>query len=101
MTTQDVVTLVGALGFPIVLVLGALWFIRRDVWPWFVAYVAARASAQDKRHDTYIESIDRSTIAIETLVTLLTRIDQRLEDHTKRLQVIEGAARAAAALRGS
>jgi len=99
--TQDVVTLVGALGFPIVLVLGLLWFVKRDVWPWYVRYMAERAVAQDERHKEYVQTINRSNEAIDALVGLITRIDERLGDHTNRLKVIEAAARAAAALRGS
>jgi hypothetical protein len=99
--TQDVVTLVGALGFPIVLVLGLLWFVKRDFWPWYVKYVAERTAAQDARHKDYIKTIERSNEAIDALVGLITRIDTRLEDHTRRLGIIEAAARAAAAMRGS
>lgn len=97
MTGPEVVTLVGSLGFPIALVLGLLWFAKRDFWPWYVKYMAERAKAQDARHKDYISTIERSTAAVETLVTLLTRIDERQADHTRRLTVIEAAARAAAA----
>lgn len=101
LATQDVIGLVGALGFPVVLVLGTLWFVKRDVWPWFMKYTAERTAAQDVRHKEYIASIDRSNEAVSALVELITRIDQRLDDHTNRLKVIEAAARAAAAMRGS
>jgi hypothetical protein len=101
LTTQDTVTIVGALGFPIALVFGALYFVRRDVWPWWVDWSAQRAVVQDERHREYIAATNRNTEAMLTLTALLSRMDERLEDHTRRLQIIEGAARAAAAMRGS
>ena len=97
MTTQEGVSLVGSLGFPIVLVLGLLWFVKRDLWPWYMQYMQERAVAQDERHKEYQAAVMRSNAAVEALVTLITKIDQRLEDHTRRLQIIEAASRAAAA----
>lgn len=97
MTGADVSTLIGAIGFPITLVLGLLWFGKRDFWPWFVKYMADRSACGDKRHQDYIATIARSTEAVEALVSLITRIDQRLDDHTSRLEKIEAAATAAAA----
>lgn len=101
MTAAELTTFVGALGFPIVLVLALMWFVKRDVWPWYMKYMAERAAAQDARHAEYIGSMTRGNEAMEALIGLITKIDSRLEEHTRRLAIIEAAARSAAAMRGS
>lgn len=65
MTGQELTGLIGALGFPIVLVLGLLWFVKRDVWPWFVADQKQRREVESLRHADYIKTYERSAISQE------------------------------------
>ena len=96
MTVTEISSFIGATTFPISLVIGLLWFGKRDFWPWFTKYMADRAVCSDKRHQNYTDALSRNAAASEALVGLITRIDQRLDEHTHRLGVIESAVTAAA-----
>ena len=89
MTAQELTGLIGALGFPIALVISGLWFLKKDFWPWWVAYMAERASAQDRRHKEYTATIERSSEALEALVELMVRIERQMDTHTRKLEIIE------------
>lgn len=65
MTGQELTGLIGALGFPIVLVLGSLWFVKRDLWPWFVADQKQRREVESNRHADYIKTYERSATSQE------------------------------------
>lgn len=89
MTANELTGLIGALGFPIVLVIFGMWFLKKDVWPWWVKYMGERAVAQDLRHTNYMATIERSSEALEALVELIVRIEQQMDAHTRKLEIIE------------
>jgi len=88
-TPQELTGLIGALGFPIVLVISGLWFVKKDFFPWWVKYMSERATAQDARHKDYTETIQRSSEALEALVELMVRIENQMQTHTNKLEIIE------------
>lgn len=93
MTANELTGLIGALGFPIVLLLGLLWFIKRDVWPWWTKRLEALDKQQANRHADFINAINRNGIANETMGKMLVVIDEKLDDHhdqtIRKLEIIE------------
>lgn len=86
MDATQVGSLIGSLGFPIFLVLGALWFVKRDVWPWWTARQAAidqanaeRQDAHDEeensRHDRYMAAQEEHNDLIREFTTAINGIN--------------------------
>lgn len=74
MTVQDVTAIVGALGFPIVLVAGLLWFFAQKVWPWYVARQAANDAAQAEREKSHSAQVAQTREVYERMIAALDRI---------------------------
>lgn len=72
MTVQDLTSIVGALGVPVVLLIGIGLFLGRSVWPWYTARQAAIDAQQTKRDDELSKSNERFILALEKIVS---RID--------------------------
>lgn len=81
MTGQELTGLIGALGFPIVLVLAFLWFVKRDVWPQIVKWVELNRAASEVRHREFIEAVRKNGASEEVTGKMLIIIDQKLDDH--------------------
>lgn len=81
MTAQDVTGLVGALGFPIVLLLGLLWFVKRDVWPWVMKRIEVLDAVQAQRHQDFISAINRNGVANESMSKMLVVIDAEIRSN--------------------
>lgn len=79
MTVQDVTAIVGALGFPIVLVAGLLWFFAQKVWPWYVARQAANDAAQAEREKSHSAQVAQTRDVYERMIAALDRIASRTE----------------------
>lgn len=67
MTAQEVTGLIGALGFPIFLILAGMWIFVKYLWPWFTTDQAQRRLAESARHADYLTTYRQSSQAIELL----------------------------------
>lgn len=78
MTTQDIITVVGSLGFPVVLVLGGLWFVYKALWPWLCKRVEAGDKERGERHAAYMAEMGASRKAMESMASVMTELAQRI-----------------------
>ena len=68
MTPQEITGIVGALGFPIALVGGMLWFFATRVWPWYTKRTEDNDSARAKREESYAAQIAALTASFPVAV---------------------------------
>jgi ABC-type dipeptide/oligopeptide/nickel transport system permease component len=78
-TAQEATGLVGALGFPIVLVAGLLWFFAVKVWPWYVARQAANDAAAAHRGEAYNAEIAQTRQVYERFIAALDRLIVKMD----------------------
>ncbi|CAB4147473.1 hypothetical protein UFOVP505_32 [uncultured Caudovirales phage] len=94
MTIQDITAIVGALGFPIVLVAGLLWFFAQKVWPWYVTRQEANDAIAAKRGEAYNSEITQTRQVYERFVVLLDRLivkmDQQHAEVIHELRSLKG-----------
>lgn len=69
MTVQDLTAIVGALGFPVVMVIGIGLFLGRSVWPWYTKRQAEIDAQQAKRDEELSKSNERFIYALEKIVS--------------------------------
>ncbi len=86
MTGQEVTSMVGALGFPIFLVLAGLFIFVRYIWPWFVTDQTQRRKVEAERHADYIKTYERNTQTLE----LLTRTFVEFSAIVKQQHEVQG-----------
>lgn len=86
MTAQEATGLVGALGFPIVLVAGLLWFFAVKVWPWYVARQAANDASAAQRGEAYNAEIAQTRQIYERFIAALDRLIVKMD--TQHAEVI-------------
>lgn len=79
MTTQDIIALVGALGFPIVLVGGLLWFFAVKVWPWYTKRTEDNDAARAKREESYTAQVAQTGNVYERVIAVLDRMANKLD----------------------
>lgn len=84
MTGQDITELVGALGFPIILVGGMLWFFAVKMWPWFIARQERNDGENAGRHKAYLEEMAQTRQVYERTIAALERIIGKLDDGRAR-----------------
>lgn len=81
MTPQETTTLIGSLGFPIVIVLFGLFFAQRTFWPWYTQRVKEMDAERAERHNRYIAQVEASRLAQETNTKVLMLLQEKLEEH--------------------
>jgi hypothetical protein len=80
MTAADITGLIGALGFPIFLVVAMLFIFVKYIWPWFVADQKLRRETESKRHSDHLVSFDRSSIAAELLAKVFIEFSTKASE---------------------
>lgn len=94
MTAQDATGLIGALGFPIFLIVAMLWIFVRYLWPWFVADQKLRREVESARHSDYIKSVEHSSSSIDilakTLIELTTYTKDQNDRHSEQAEAQHG-----------
>jgi len=86
MTAQEITGIVGALGFPITLVAGILWFFASKVWPWYVARQAANDTATATSREAYNSEIAQTRQVYERFIAALDRLIVKMD--TQHAEVI-------------
>ncbi len=101
LTEQSISSLVGALGFPIFLIVAGLFIFVRYLWPWFVADQKQRRETEQARHADYIgtykQNAESQRLLTDTLIEFSTLVkaqhDQQSEttaaNHGTVINVIE------------
>lgn len=79
MTVQDVTAIVGALGFPIVLVGGMLWFFSTKFWPWFVKRQEVNDASQAEREKSHTAQVAQTREVYERVIAVLDRMANKLD----------------------
>lgn len=79
MTVQEATGLVGALGFPIVLVAGMLWFFAQKFWPWYVKRQEANDTALAKREEAHTSQVSQTREVYERVIGVLDRMANKLD----------------------
>ena len=87
MTAQEITGIVGALGFPITLVAGILWFFASKVWPWYVARQAANDAATAQRGEAYNSEIAQTRQVYERFIAALDRLIVKMD--SQHVEVIQ------------
>ena len=79
MTAQEITGIVGALGFPIVLVGGMLWFFASKVWPWYTKRTEDNDAARAKREESYAAQVAQTGNVYERVIAVLDRMATKLD----------------------
>jgi hypothetical protein len=85
-TPQEITGIVGALGFPIALVAGMLWFFASKVWPWYVARQSANDTAAANSRDSYNAEIAQTRQVYERFIAALDRLIVKMD--TQHAEVV-------------
>ena len=79
MTAQEITGIVGALGFPIALVGGMLWFFASKVWPWYTKRTEDNDAARAKREESYAAQVAQTGNVYERVIAVLDRMATKLD----------------------
>lgn len=91
MTVQEATTLVGALGFPILLVGAGLWFFSTKIWPWFVTRQETGDVAQAKREEAHTAQVAQTREVYERVIGVLDRMAAKLDSqHMEVMHELRG-----------
>jgi hypothetical protein len=86
-TAQDLTSIIGALGFPIFLVVAIMIIFVKYVWPWVIADQKFRRENEASRHASFIGSFDRMSMTIELLskafIEFSARTNEQHEQHAE------------------
>ena len=87
MTAQDINTLVGSLGVPAAIVIGAGLFFGLSVWPWYTKRQAVIDAQQAKRDEELSKANERFIVALEKIVN---RIDSNHSEVMREIHTLRG-----------
>ena len=79
MTAQEITGIVGALGFPIVLVGGMLWFFASKVWRRYAKRTEDHGAARDKRDEGCAAHVAQTCNVYERVIAVLDRMATKLD----------------------
>ena len=79
MTPQEITGIVGALGFPIMLVGGMLWFFAAKIWPWYTTRTEVNDAARAKREESYAIQVAQTGNVYERVIAVLDRMATKLD----------------------
>ncbi len=92
MTVQDLTAIVGALGFPVVLVFATGLFLCRSFWPWYTARQAAidaRQAAIDARQALRDEEATKANERfIAALNSLIAKMDSNHQEVLREIRAM-------------
>jgi len=83
MSAPEATTLVGGLGFPIFLVVAMLLFVDRRLWPSVIVYLEKRAEESRKRHDSWIDTVNRFNSNNEAMARMMLVLDAKIDASTQ------------------
>ena len=93
MAANEIIGLIGSLGFPIAFIVAIMSFIERKLFPALVKYIDAQNEASAQRHAAFIAEIKTTREAIETTAKMLIIIEQAMRanygDVSARLERME------------
>jgi hypothetical protein len=82
----------GHLFIPIFIVLAALWFIKRDLWPWYTKRMAEKDIEENRRHDQFLQTprdtnrlTEQFTTAINAINSTINGLGQIISNQTDKM----------------
>lgn len=78
---NDLVTLIGAVGFPIVFVFAVMRFVDKQAWPQAVKWYEASVKASAQRHNDFIAAVSKNAASEEVTGKMLLIISQKLDEY--------------------